>query len=115
MNDQRVPPVYFQAAPAHEIVIGDEQVSAVRRSAVPEPQVVENDRRHQPLDPSLVTELGHVIVLKVPGEADRRVQIADVQLVGIADDALGGAVAAGDDDVVAVTSSCSQASGISTL
>ena len=73
----------------------------MRSSHVPLPQVVQHPAGIPALQAALEPRAGQVFVLRIPGIAHGGVHVADVQLVGPGQHALGDAVVARDHQVVA--------------
>ncbi|MNS85389.1 hypothetical protein D3C72_1192530 [compost metagenome] len=87
-------------APRHVGRVGHQQVHAMGGALVPDPHVMEDGPRHPALEPARQARFVEILVLEVPGVADRRMDIADVQLLRPGDDPLRHGMAGRDHEVV---------------
>ena len=101
MHHAGLAPVDLAHPPADEGRVGDEAVDAGGGAAVPQPHVVQHRAGEGALQATLHAGLAQVLVLHVPGVADRRMDVADMELVRPGQHALGHRVARRDDQVIA--------------
>ncbi len=93
-------PVTFVDAPADEVRVGDEFIDPAGGALVPHAHVMQQHARELGLDAALQTGFVQVLVLQIPGVADGRMHVADMQLVGAGQHALGDRMTAGNDQII---------------
>ena len=88
-------------APTDEVRVGDKVVNTASGALIPHAHVVKQHARQFGLESMIETRFVQVLMLQIPGIADRRVHVADMQLVRAGQNALGYGMAAGNHQVVA--------------
>ena len=100
-DHMRVAVIHLVDPSRDEIRVRDEMIHRIRRANVPVAHVVQHHARKQRLDAGSQVRLLQVLMLQVPCIADRRMHVADMDLVGARQDALCHGVATRNDQVVA--------------
>ena len=101
MHHRRVPPVNFLDPPRDVRRVGDKAVDARGALHVPAAYVMQHQPRRRRLRAAQQPRLAQILVLQIPGVADRRVAVTHVQLVRAGEHAFRHRMAAGNHQVIA--------------
>ncbi|CAH0187882.1 hypothetical protein SRABI106_01248 [Rahnella aquatilis] len=81
INNIRIPAIDLLNSPGNKLGISDKVIHAIGCPVIPNPDFMQEPAGQFPFQAFVQPRLTQILVLKIPGIADRRMHITDVQLI----------------------------------